>query len=169
MGLDCGYKPRAGAWIHCSFLLPPSASRSPYFLHPLLQVTHSFIPGNGIRVISLHSSVWALESPRVVPLEAISLWHLQGLTGFRSGWDNIQNPRYCHYGVFILLDKGTFSSVPPGAQRGESGHKFVCLEPELHFAQPTEVPKHWLWPHPLPPCAPQSVGCAIPLPLFLCT
>ncbi|EOB04472.1 hypothetical protein Anapl_01402 [Anas platyrhynchos] len=62
-----------------------SASRSPYFLHPLLQVTHSFIPGNGIRVISLHSSVRALESPRVVPLEAISLWHLQGLTGFRSG------------------------------------------------------------------------------------
>lgn len=53
----------------------------------------------------------------------------------------IPNPEYCHDKVFILLDKGNFSTVPPGARRGDAGHKFVCLEVEVQLAQPTAIPK----------------------------
>lgn len=117
MGLDCGYKPRAGAGIHCCFLFPLCASRSPYFLRPLLQVTHSFIPGNCVRVISLHSSVRALESPRVVPLEAISLRHLQGLAGFGSGRDNTKPPVLSLGGIHSAGQRHLLQ-CPPGGTKG---------------------------------------------------
>lgn len=147
MGLDCGYKPSAGAWIHGRFLLPPSASRAQYFLHPLLQVMHSFITGNGICIISQHSSVWALESLRIVLQEAIALGIDRNSRDFGQG-GIIPNPEYCHDKVFILLDKGNFSTVPPGAQRGDAGYKFVCLEVEVRLAQPTAVPKGLARAHP---------------------
>lgn len=150
MCLDCGYKPRAGASIHRSF--PPSASRAWYFMHPLLQVMHSFIPGNRIHIISLHSSVRALESPGVVPREATALGIDRNSRVFGQG-GIMQHPKYCHGKVFILPDKDNFSSIPPGAHRGDAGRRFVCLEAEVQFARPTAIPKHWAWPHPLPPTA----------------